>query len=67
MLGGRFGLVESLQGAVHPLVESPVLVDGDPVKVESLLDVEQGLDGPFEDTGVGHVEQETLLLETLDG
>lgn len=67
VLGGRFRLVETLECPVHPLVESPVFVDGDPVEVETFLDVEQGLDGPLQNAGVGHVKGEAFLLEALDG
>ena len=56
MLGGGLGFVEALEGAVHPLVESPMAVDGDPMSVERVLDMEQSLDGALQHRSKRHVE-----------
>ena len=56
MLGRGFGFIQALQASVHPLVESPVSIDGDPMSVERVLDVEQRLDGSLQHRRVCHVK-----------
>ena len=52
----RFGFVEALQRAVHPLVESPMSVDWNPMRIQRLLDVEKGLDGALQNGSERDVE-----------
>jgi hypothetical protein len=65
VLGRGFRFVESLQGPVHPFVEAPVSVDGDPVLVQRFLDVEQRLDGALEDGCESDVESENQKPDSL--
>lgn len=63
--GSGLGLVQTLKTAVHALVEAPRADDGDPVKVELVLDVEERLDGALEDAGEGDVKDKVVVLEDL--
>lgn len=58
-------LVQPLKCSVVPLVESPVLDDGNVVAIELLSRVVEGLDGPGEDGGVADVELVAVLLQGL--
>ncbi len=60
---GRLFLVESLQGPVVTLIESPVTLDGDPVQPH-LFERDVGrVDCPQLEGGVDDVEIESGLLE----
>jgi len=65
VLGGRLGLVESLQCAVVTLVESPVPDDRRPVQTHHVLDVEQRLDGSRQRARERVVKLQTLILQHL--
>lgn len=56
VLGGGFGFVEALEGAVVALVEAPAAFDGEPGGVEFVEDDPEGVDGALEDGGPGAVE-----------
>lgn len=58
-------LVQPLKCSVVPLVESPVLDDGNVVAIELFRRVVEGLDGPGEDGGVADVELVAVLLQGL--
>ena len=65
MLRGRFRLVESLEGAVHALVETPVTMNGDPVQVTAVLNQIQRLDRPLENTRERYVKRQVVVLYSL--
>ena len=66
LLGG-LGLVEALEVAVVLLIETPALLDGNPVEVHVVEDVVEGLDGSLEVGSVSLREGEALGLEELAG
>lgn len=65
MLRSSFGFVESLECSVHPLVEAPVTMHGDPVQITAVLDQVQRLDRPLQDTRERHVERQLVVVYHL--
>ena len=63
----RLGLVQALQRAVVPLVETPAPMDGNPHQVHLFENQPQGLDSPREHRGIGEVEGVPFLLEHAAG
>ena len=61
----RLGLVEALERPVVPLVEAPAPLHRDPHEVHPLERDPERPDGPFQDRGVGHVEDVAALLQEL--
>lgn len=62
VLLGRLSLVQTLEGAVVTLVQSPGLVMGDPKRVHLSHDGVVGLDGAGEDRGMSLIELEAVLF-----
>ena len=70
MLLGGLSLVETLQGTVVPLIQSPVLVVRNPVQVKLVSDGIISLNGALQHTSVGDIESKSLFLQhltSLDG
>lgn len=63
VFGGGFGLVESLKSTIVPLVQSPVLVVGNPGQIELVGDCVVCLDGSLENGAIANIEMETLFSE----
>lgn len=61
----RLCLVKALKSSVVTLVESPVLVDRDPVAVQLRGQGVEGSDGTSEHGCETHIESESVLLEEL--
>ena len=67
ILPGHVGLVESLQGAVMPLVEPPAVHHRQPSAVHLVEHMPQGAGGALEHAGVSHIKIKTGSLEQPPG
>ena len=65
VLGGRFRLVQALQGTIVALVQAIVADHRDPHLVHVVQNAPQGAHGTLEHRGVSHIELKAGFLQQL--